>query len=92
MRKLAPVFLISIFAIGSTTAMAMGDRKKDKAPTSSTPAATTPAPSSTTTNPAAAPPTSGSYWGSTTSSSMSPSTAHTTRPRTRTPRAPSRPR
>jgi hypothetical protein len=41
MRKLAPVFLISIFAIGSASALAMGDRKKEKA-TTTAPAATAP--------------------------------------------------
>src|SRR6185503_17819844 len=50
MRKLAPVFLISIFAIGSASALAMGDRKKEKADTATKPAATAPATSTPSTN------------------------------------------
>ena len=47
MRKLAPVFLISVFALASANALAMGDRQKSKSPSNATTPSTVPATPST---------------------------------------------
>jgi len=47
MRKIAPVFLISVFALASANALAMGDRQKSKSPSNATTPSTVPATPST---------------------------------------------